>query len=57
MSLENVFFEDIKVGDILELKDEEFLPADCILLWSENSSGKSYVSTPALDGEAALKPK
>ena len=57
VQVEDVLFQNIKVGDILELKDEEFIPADCIFLWAENVTGQAYVSTPALDGEAALKPK
>ena len=53
---EDVYLADIKVGDILEIKDNVALPADCILLKSENKNGQVYVETAALDGERNLKP-
>ena len=49
--------QDIKVGDILEVKDEQVLPADCILLKTEKPDGLAYVETSALDGERNLKPR
>ena len=54
---ETICLEDVKVGDILELKEGEVIPADCILLHSENQKGVAFVMTAALDGERNLKPK
>ena len=51
-----VEFQDIRVGDIIEIKDEEALPADCILLKTTKASGQVFVETAALDGERNLKP-
>lgn len=53
---EHVEFKDIRAGDILEIKDEEALPADCILLKTSKATGQVYVETAALDGERNLKP-
>ena len=44
------------MGDIIEIKDEEVFPADCILLKTAKADGQVYVETAALDGERNLKP-
>ena len=49
--------KDIKVGDILEVSDDQVLPADCILLKTCKPDGMAYVETSALDGERNLKPR
>jgi phospholipid-translocating ATPase len=49
--------DEIHVGDILEISDDEQLPADCVLLWAQDPKGKVYIQTAQLDGERALKPK
>ena len=49
--------EDIKVGQILWLQDDEIIPVDCIVLQTPNTDGSCMVSTGQLDGERALKPK
>ena len=53
---EEILYQDIKVGDILELRDGEAVPCDCILLKTKDRSGQVYVQTAALDGERNLKP-
>jgi len=52
-------WQDIKVGDILEIKDGDEIPADVIILNSQGrlKNGLCYVSTANLDGETNLKVK
>ena len=40
----------IKVGDILKLRDGERVPADLVLLSSSNERGNCYITTANLDG-------
>ena len=49
--------QDLKVGDLVMVKDEEFFPADIILICSSDAKGKAYVNTMNLDGESNLKEK
>ncbi|KAL5615590.1 hypothetical protein BROUX41_005629 [Berkeleyomyces rouxiae] len=48
---------DIAVGDIIRLERDEPVPADMILLHSENEENLAYIETMALDGETNLKSK
>lgn len=48
---------DLKVGDVIKLKNEDELPADCVVLQSDHPMGQCYISTSSLDGERNLKPK
>ncbi|CCE72554.1 Piso0_000138 [Millerozyma farinosa CBS 7064] len=50
-------WKNISVGDIVKINEDEWFPADVILLATSDSSQKSYVETMALDGETNLKPK
>ncbi|KAL0488141.1 phospholipid-transporting ATPase [Acrasis kona] len=54
---ETIKWKDIIVGDVIKLKRDEPIPADMIMLSSSNSTGKCYVETSQLDGEANLKVK
>lgn len=48
----------LKVGDIIELEDDSFIPADCVVLHTtKNSNGSCYIQTASLDGERNLKPR
>ena len=49
--------DQVHVGDILEIADDEAIPADCVILRAFDKKGKAYVQTAQLDGERALKPK
>ena len=55
--------EELKVGDIIKVMDDEIVPADCFLLTSgislenENANGQCFIATSSLDGERNLKPK
>ena len=53
----DVMLKDIQVGDVLEISDDQVLPADCILLQAADPTGLAYVETSALDGESNLKPR
>ena len=47
--------ESIVEGHILELKVNDRIPADCVLLWSGDPSGTVFIKTDQLDGETDWK--
>lgn len=51
------YWKKIHVGDILRLKNDEFIPSDLIILNSSDEKGVCYVETKNLDGETNLKIK
>lgn len=52
-----VLWKDIRVGQIIRLNQDDYIPADMILIWSSNKGGICYVETKSLDGETNLKHK
>lgn len=52
-------WKNIKVGNIISIKEDEWIPADILLLsaYNENEAGVAYIETMALDGETNLKSK
>lgn len=47
----------MRVGDLVKLKNGEWVPADCVLLSTGDQHGRCYFSTETLDGERNLKEK
>uniref|UniRef100_A0A665X0Q5 Phospholipid-transporting ATPase n=1 Tax=Echeneis naucrates TaxID=173247 RepID=A0A665X0Q5_ECHNA len=47
--------EKIKVGDVVEVDEDETFPCDLILLQSSRDDGTCYVTTASLDGESNHK--
>jgi phospholipid-translocating ATPase len=52
---EEVLWKDIRVGDIVQILRDEWIPADIILLHSAGQNGIAFIETAALDGETNLK--
>lgn len=52
---ETVECQSIKVGDLILIEKNQRVPADCILLKSEEISGEIFIRTDQLDGETDWK--
>lgn len=50
-----ISIQDIRVGDIIQVKRNEDVPADIALLVTSHNEGIGYVETTNLDGENNLK--
>ncbi|GMF25159.1 unnamed protein product [Phytophthora fragariaefolia] len=49
--------EELKVGELVRVGENEEVPADMILVASGSPNGQCYVMTANLDGESSLKPR
>lgn len=50
-----MLWQDVRVGDLVHLSNNETVPADILLLRSSNPHGVCYIDTCDLDGETNLK--
>ncbi|KAL5280993.1 ATP10B family protein [Megaselia abdita] len=50
-----VKWQDVRVGDLIHLSNNETVPADILLLRTSDSHGACYIDTCDLDGETNLK--
>ena len=57
MSFIQTRWSKVKVGDVVRVNENEFFPADMIMLSSTEEQGVFYVETKSLDGETNLKLK
>ena len=48
-------WKDILIGDIIKVKENEYFPADCIILNTSEESNCCYIETKSIDGETNLK--
>ena len=48
-------WESIRVGEVVKLHENDFVPADMVLLSSSGDQGTAYIETSQLDGETNLK--
>jgi phospholipid-transporting ATPase len=52
-----MIWKNIKVGMVVKVLENQFFPADLILLYSSGPKGICYIETKNLDGETNLKHK
>ncbi|KAH7329842.1 hypothetical protein B0J17DRAFT_679905 [Rhizoctonia solani] len=50
-------WKDVRVGDLIRIESDDFIPADVLLISSSEPEGLSYIETSNLDGETNLKIK
>jgi magnesium-transporting ATPase (P-type) len=56
-SFAQIFWKDVRVGDVVKVLNNEFFPSDIVLLGCSDPAQIAYVETANLDGETNLKPK
>lgn len=55
VEIKNSRWEDLCVGDFVLLQQDDWIPADVLLLAADGENNKCFVETMALDGETNLK--
>ena len=53
----DVLWEEISIGDIVQLSDNDTIPCDMVILSTSQEQNQCYVQTSNLDGETSLKTK
>ena len=53
----DMLWEDISIGDIVQLSDNDTIPCDMVILSTSQEQNQCYVQTSNLDGETSLKTK
>ena len=48
-------WKDVLIGDIIKIKEDEYFPADVIVLTTSEESNCCYIETKSIDGETNLK--
>ena len=48
-------WENVAEGDVLKICEDEFFPADCVVIATSESNGACYIETKSIDGETNLK--
>ncbi|EAS06174.1 phospholipid-translocating P-type ATPase, flippase family protein (macronuclear) [Tetrahymena thermophila SB210] len=54
---QDTYSENLKVGNLIKVRQNEQIPADIIVLRCSDPKGSCFVETKNLDGETNLKPK
>ncbi|KAI1299680.1 hypothetical protein EDD11_006442 [Mortierella claussenii] len=52
---QDCIWQDVKVGDIVYLKNDDPIPADMVILSTSEADGLCFIETKNLDGETNLK--
>lgn len=55
--VEEVYWKDLKAGDLVIVRKNERIPADLVLLACSNPEGTTFIDTSTLDGEKHPKPR